>query len=405
MPNLRIDLVQESANQVYFSGNTVSGNVLLDIDKPKSYKQVCVQFIGRSQVQWTESHTEGSGEYQRTVTRIYSSTESYADLVVNLWDSRQSPDGKLAPGQYRWPFVINIPSSAPSSFEGCVGRIRYTLTGRIRTGSLKFDHTVQVKIPVQQPLSITNPHLLQPQSQEVQKTVCCLCCASQPIILSVSVPKTGFYIGESFTLNVSLENGSRRRLTLIASIRQNVRYYAQGHCRGSRKTLNSIGSDAIQPRATHNWEPTIEIPLTEVIDEYSCSNIKVDYLLLVTARIRSARNLSTSFLLKLGNCRKQEGQNPSMPPTQPTPQGPSFNTQLPPPGVLPPSHPKPLKYPPPGIPPASTSTQPPPNYNTATGAIGWSTNISAPPASGPALPPQVAPETLADIPASHFTKK
>lgn len=405
MPNLRIALVQESANQVYFSGNTVSGNVLLDIDEPKSYKQVCVQFIGRSHVHWTESHTEGSGDHRRTVTRTYSSTESYADLVADLWNSRQSPDGKLAPGQYSWPFAINIPSTAPSSFEGSVGRIRYALVGRIRTGLLKFDHTVEVQIPVQQLLSITDPRLLQPQRQEVQKTVCCLCCASQPIILSVSVPKTGFCIGETFTLNVSLENGSRRQITLIASIVQNVRYYAQGHSRGGGKTLNSIGSDAIEARATRNWDPTIEIPLTEIIHENSCRNIKVDYLLLVTARIPNALDLSTSFPLQLGNCRQQEGQNPSMPPTQPAPQGPSFSAQLPPPGVLPPSHPQPVNYPAPGIPPASTSTQPPPDYNTATGAIGWSTNISAPPASGPAFPPQAALDSLADIPASHFTKK
>lgn len=143
MPNLRIALIKESANQVYSSVKTVCGNVLLDINKPKSYEQVCVQFIGISHVQWTVSRTG----YQN-VAHTYSSRESYVDLVTVLWDSRQSSDGKLAPGQYSWPFVFNIPSTAPSSFEGTVGKIRYSVIGRIRTGLLKFDHTVEVQIPV-----------------------------------------------------------------------------------------------------------------------------------------------------------------------------------------------------------------------------------------------------------------
>lgn len=409
MPNLRIALVQESANQVYYSGNTITGNLLLVVNEPKSYKHVSVQFVGKSYVHWTESRTEGSGNNQRTVTYSYTSTEPYVDLVATVWNNQQSPDGKLAPGQYSWPFVINIPPTVPSSFEGSVGHIRYNLLGRIGTGALKFDHVVEVRIPVQQLLSITDPRLLQPQRQEVQKRVCCLCCASQPIVLNVSVPKTGFCIGDSFPLHVSLENGSRRRITMTAAINQKVTYFAQGHQHWGGKTLINVGSDQIEPWATRNWDPNIQIPPTDIVDESSCRNIKVAYSLTVTARIPRALNLSTTIPLQLGNCRQQEGPNPNpVPPTQPTPQqGPVFPQhgafppahQQPPPGAAPSL--APYNYPPPTDPPPAY--RPPGSNPTVTAPIGWSMqpDSNIPVATGSGFPPptfEKPSDTLADIP-------
>ena len=59
MPDLRIALVQQTGSQVYYSGTTIAGNVLLSVDEPKSYKRILVQFSGRSYVHWTERHREG----------------------------------------------------------------------------------------------------------------------------------------------------------------------------------------------------------------------------------------------------------------------------------------------------------------------------------------------------------
>ena len=36
MPNLRISLVQGNPNQAYYARGVINGNVLLDIDEPKS---------------------------------------------------------------------------------------------------------------------------------------------------------------------------------------------------------------------------------------------------------------------------------------------------------------------------------------------------------------------------------
>ena len=119
MPNLRISLVQENPNQAYYARGVISGNVLLDIDELKSYKQISVRFTGRSYV----NATPPDGKYS------YTSSETYGDLIASLWSSQQSPDGKLAPGQYSWPFRFDIPPTAPSAFEGTARNIRYSLVG------------------------------------------------------------------------------------------------------------------------------------------------------------------------------------------------------------------------------------------------------------------------------------
>ena len=331
MPDLRIALVQQTGSQVYHSGTTISGNVLLSVDEPKSYKRILVQFTGRSHVHWTERQREGhhhhghghghggsghrhghgrhrGGHHDHQVTRSFTSSETYVDLEAAVWDSQQSPGGKLGAGQHSWPFRFDLPPMVPSSFEGSVGHIRYTLLAKIVTGLLKFDHNVEIPVPVQQLMKLTDPRLLQPQRQEVQKTVCCLCCASGPIMLTVAIPKTGFILGESFKLNASLENGSSRQLTISASIVENTTYYAQGHHCRSGKTLTSVGSDEIDPQTTKNWDPTIQIPATTdvaIIHETSCRNINVVYSLNVTCQIPGAIDLSTSFPLALGNCQDQ----------------------------------------------------------------------------------------------------
>lgn len=118
MSNLRIALVQERPGQAYYSGSTITGNVLLDLAEARNYKYVSIQFVGRSYVHWEERRSESSGNQQRHVTYRYTSEHQCADQV--------SSDGKLGAAKYSWPFSFAIPPLAPSFFEGTVGNIYAT---------------------------------------------------------------------------------------------------------------------------------------------------------------------------------------------------------------------------------------------------------------------------------------
>jgi hypothetical protein len=288
--------IQLSSNKVYHPGSTVTGSLLLDVDEAKSYKQILVQLSGRSYVRWSES----SGQSSRNCTSL----EPYFDSVAPLWDSRQSPDGKLPPGQYNWPFSFVIPPSVPSSFEGKLGNIRYMLVGRIVTGALKHNHDVMTLIPVQQLVQITDPRLLQPVRTEVQKTVGWLFSTSQPIIMSVAVPKTGFYIGDSLQLHASLENGSKRPITLTVCLKEYIVYHARGTYRRISRSLYRLRSDKVERQETKILDEAITIPTndTTILINSSCGNIKVTHRLKITCHIPRAFDLVTSIPIELCNC-------------------------------------------------------------------------------------------------------
>ena len=305
------------SNTVYYSGSTIAGSVLLDVKKIKDYQRISVQFIGRSCVSWegrraesVENITDDVGNRGRRSSTMTASasTESYVNVVTTVWKSINN--AKLSAGQYSWPFSFDIPPSVPSSFEGNFGNIRYTLVGQIVTGKIKArsDHSVELQVPIQQIVRITDPRLLQPLNQEVQRTVQSLWCTSPPIIMSVSVPKTGFNVGESFHLQVSLENGSGRRITITAVIKQLVTFNDQGGLQNQNEKALVTMENQMAPRTIRSWDPTIEIPTgADVIDETACSNIKVTHSMIITAKVSaSSLCLSTFFPIKLGKEQQYE---------------------------------------------------------------------------------------------------
>ena len=85
MTDLRITLVQDRPDKPFRSGSSVTGNLLVNVDEPKSYERISIQFLGRAYVYWTERVTEGSGDDRRTRTVDYTSSEVYIDVEQTLW--------------------------------------------------------------------------------------------------------------------------------------------------------------------------------------------------------------------------------------------------------------------------------------------------------------------------------
>ncbi len=277
MKNFSIILMQERPDQPYYSGSKVTGSLLVEVDESKSYDYISVTFEGKANVHWTESTMTGSdstiGSSQSTQTHHYRSSETYVSVPITVWTKEGAFDGQFGPGAFTFPFEFTIPSDVPSSFESTVGRIQYEVKGRIGTGHLKFDHRTEVRIPVQQLVPVAAPELQQSVRREVQKRVGCLCCASGPIVMTVELPKTGYCIGETVPLRVSIENGSSRQIQLFVHLMKNVEYIAEGSTNWSVTAItNASCSDQI---VTQDWTPNITVPPTDVINEESCHIIKV----------------------------------------------------------------------------------------------------------------------------------
>ena len=193
--DFRLELHNPSGQAVYIVPGEVAGTIVVVTDEAKSYNAITVSLRGFADVHWSETYTTGSGNNRRTHTRHYHSHEDYINEVIVLWNVEQVPNRVLNPGQYVLPFRFALARKLPSSFAGAHGHIRYAVEARISTGLFRFDKTVAANIQVIDTVDINVPALMSPVQYEDEKTICCLCCASPPISLTVNVPRTGFCIG------------------------------------------------------------------------------------------------------------------------------------------------------------------------------------------------------------------
>ena len=70
------------------------------------------------------------------------------------------------------------------------------------------------------------PNLSQPCTMADSKILCCLCCASGPIVAKLSVLKGGYVPGEDIVFNASVYNKSSKKLRMKAKLVQRVTLHA-----------------------------------------------------------------------------------------------------------------------------------------------------------------------------------
>ena len=100
-------------------------------------------------------------------------------------------------------------------------------------------------------------HLLEPKTEKVEKTLCCLCCQSGPIYLRAEVQKQAFQAGEPlvflFELNNKATNKPLRKVE--ARVMQRVIFYSSSREETQKFTLCSeVLSEGISPGGEGTWK-------------------------------------------------------------------------------------------------------------------------------------------------------
>ena len=298
-------------NTVYYAGSHVEGSVILDLTEPKNAQEISIVFSGKAYVQWIEERSSGNAV-------DYSDTEIIVnDEFIQLWGNGKDSQ-ELAAGQHEFPFKFELPSNCvlPTSFESPasgyqapVGYIRYSLLARIRR-SWKFDHTTTRAITVNEIVDINTAQLTTPLSSSNEKTLCCLCCTSGPLSLSVQTDRGGYCPGESIAISTEGENHSNRRVTSVrATLKQVVSYYARGRRHESSKIIKRIEGRGIYPGASSNWSnKLLSIPVIAPSIN-SCRILKLSYVLTVTFGIPNAIDLHVTIPIIIGNVPFRGGES------------------------------------------------------------------------------------------------
>ena len=309
--DFHLDLHQLTGQAVYTVPGEVTGNVVVVTDKPKSYNAISVTLRGDA---YAHIH---QGRWQ-----IRSHEEIFCKTIF-LWNQENVSNSVLNPGEYIFPFKFTLQpvfGNFPSSFSGVCGCISYVVEAKIFSNG-REDKRVSALIQVvnRVRVDINIPALMNPAQYEVENTICCLCCMSGAIHLTVNMPRTGFNIGEHIPFTTSLDNGTRRTITLRATIVQTVTYHAQERTLIISHSVYSILSPPVLARNTFHWSPAEQIAIAEsaLPTISNCGIISLQYSLKIEAVIPWATNAVINIPVTLSNIPHQsfEGQHPR-PPTQ-----------------------------------------------------------------------------------------
>ena len=285
------------SDAVYFPGMYVTGRVIVVTDKPKDYKTIEVRLVGYGEVYWTEKH-------ENVRHRIFSSNEIYLDTSQKVWSKRAHGGSMFPVGNHTFPFSLQLQGDdLPPSFESKIGKIRYTLTSRIESGFFALDKTREARLTVASVADINSPILLQPKTMEVQKSLCCWCCVSGPIVITARIPRSGYCTAtDAIPLEVVIENGSNRNIHMVASLHREIKYTANdNYCYDAHK-IKSVASHRIHARSSMTWLPILSIPVTiPTLMLTSCEIIDIHYCLSIAAFVPGAINPTISFPIFIGN--------------------------------------------------------------------------------------------------------
>jgi hypothetical protein len=185
---------------------------------------------GRAKAHWTETRQEshGSGENRRTTTRTvhFEGKEVYLNTKTYLFGGPSSSAVEMASGTYKYDFACPLPMLIPASFEGRHGHIRYNVEAVLDI-PWRFDKEFKLQFTLARQDDLNEfPDLKIPVRGEEVKRFCCLFCESQPLMVTVTLPQSGYTPGLNIHVTVNYDNKSdvqvdRTKINLKRIIRFN----------------------------------------------------------------------------------------------------------------------------------------------------------------------------------------
>ncbi|XP_067411726.1 arrestin domain-containing protein 4 isoform X2 [Emydura macquarii macquarii] len=282
----------------YSSGDTVSGQVLLELAGPLLLRALRLEATGRA---WTV-RTKGSG-------RVFSAQAcggvpgARREAEVRFLDIRQSlarrpPEGEdglflLEAGKHEFPFSFQLPQ------DGKYGSIQYCVKA-ILEKPVAPDQSVKRELQVINHVDVNSPALLMPVLRSQEKMVGCWFFTSGPVSLSAKIERKGYCNGEDIPIYAEIENCSSRLIVPKAAIFQTQTYLAGGKTKTFRQMVANVRGNPIASGSTDTWNgKTLKIPpvTPSILD---CCIIRVEYSLAVYILIPGANKLITELPLVIG---------------------------------------------------------------------------------------------------------
>uniref|UniRef100_H3C002 Zgc:110626 n=1 Tax=Tetraodon nigroviridis TaxID=99883 RepID=H3C002_TETNG len=271
----------------FSNGDSVSGQVTLEVAKDCQISSLSVKFKGKARVLWSERHGN--------TTVVYHSKEKYFTFKnYFIRDKKATGDNVVAPGCHVYPFTFQIPYQImPPSFKGADGKIVYSLEARL-SRSMRIDQKDLTKINFVPNANWSPEHnLREPQHESKEKKMNLF--TSGSVSMDVSLEKTGFCQGEGISVLACIQNNSSREIKPKYCLYRKHSFFAEGKRRVHTKDLLKEVGNPIPPSASEKVTRVITIPQDIEPSIFNCSIIKAEHRLRVYLDVKYASDPEIKF--------------------------------------------------------------------------------------------------------------
>ncbi|XP_064550790.1 arrestin domain-containing protein 17 [Drosophila montana] len=199
----------QNEHGTYFTGQVVTGKVIVNFNKTKKLRGIKLQISGYACAQWRRKHGRAlpTNQFRPGRKRFFMGREDYIASTTYLMGSEQGQTFNIDAGSYTYTFACPIPSHCPSSFEGIYGHIRYLAKVTfIRPGASNRTTNVGFTVLKLLDLNQENKLLREPASSEGMEYFCFM--HTKPVHMKVTLQQQGYVPGQFMLIHADVRNNS-----------------------------------------------------------------------------------------------------------------------------------------------------------------------------------------------------
>ncbi|KAK7131540.1 hypothetical protein R3I94_016607 [Phoxinus phoxinus] len=281
--NISVVYTPINETNTFTSGDFISGQVLLEVEKETQMQSLSVKIKGKAQVSWSE-------HYGKT-TVVYSDKEKYYSMEMffvredktNDHQMLKDPSGQpyssvVAPGHHVYPFTFQLPPQhLPPTFKSAIGKIAYTLETKL-SRSMRVSSKAKAEFHYVSSHVVFSPELTMPQNGSKEKK---MKLSSGNVSMDISTEKMGYYLGEGLKVLAQVQNNSSRAIKLKYCLYEKYSFLAKGRRKLHKHDIFKEEGESIEPHSKNTVTKVLSIPPSLTISILNCKVIKVEYRLRV----------------------------------------------------------------------------------------------------------------------------
>jgi len=179
---------------------------------------------------------------------------------------------RLSRGRTEYRFRFTLPTEIPSSYENEGGSVIYEITVTLTDNYFYWISNANViqrkKIWVIASYNLANEPMANEEIERFKETmVCCLCCKTGPISMSVHLGHMGYLPGEHVQFSAEIINNSSCFVSSTVTLQEIAtfrRHSVQGDKTTTKRIASAIGPNVLEG-STQLWERrSLQVPLSTV---------------------------------------------------------------------------------------------------------------------------------------------